>query len=162
MDKGAHKFERRPADKRCAVCGGARNTKAHGVAKSAVATERPGAATATMFSVSQTRKRLATLAAAARADHGMGRSEGRVEVGLRNHHMHALHLGDGVVMYHENDDLDENITLDEASLDEPVRTHGYFVHLYVYRVDLKWGDIELEGIGMGWMGTPDAEPVYIG
>jgi hypothetical protein len=32
----------------------------------------------------------------------------------------------------------------------------------VYRVDIKWGDIELEGIGMGWMGTPDAEPVYIG
>ena len=56
------------------------------------------------------------------------------------------------------DDLKDFADLDYLA--DEHRTHGAIVHLVISRLD-PWYGQELWDVQIGWMGTPDQEPVFL-
>jgi hypothetical protein len=110
-----------------------------------------------MFTQPATLNRLRTLAGKTRRAQGVA-VNATVEVGHRTHPMASAILprpqADGSLpWYREEDDLMGNDILTDACHDHDVRKYGAIVHLYAYN-----RDGSLEGICVGWMGTPGQSP----
>lgn len=84
----------------------------------------------------------------------------RFEVGLRLEPQTASTALEAVDRrYPEGDDLDDFRDLVEAASEDEVRAHGALVHVYTRSWDgWEW---TTDTICVGWMGTPDSEPVLL-
>lgn len=116
------------------------------------------------FSKSETLRRLRILAALARRAEHL-RKNALVEVGLRTT-PHSTPIRPLIVLDmmsgDPSDDLDANVSLNEAKTIEVVQRVGAIVHLYTYDVPVGRPDEgELTNTVIGWMGTCDEQPVLV-
>jgi len=115
------------------------------------------------FTKTETLKRLRALARAQRKFYGLP-ANSPVEVGLRIY-QHATTTQPGAPRDTEHptmsadDDLEENITLDQAARISDIQEHGAIVHLYLSSGSGWFG--ELYSVEVAWIGTPDHDPVLL-
>lgn len=109
------------------------------------------------FTKTETLKRLRILAAAARAEYGQAKTA-KAEIGINKRPLAILVPGADAWIA-DDDDVDGTLTLIDAADDAEFTKHGRVVHVYVTGPG-EWG--ELEGVGVGWLGTPDHAPEWIG
>ena len=60
---------------------------------------------------------------------------------------------------HAGDDLEDSVTLKQSRALTQLREHGVVVHVAFYSSGY-WGG--LEEVCVGWLGTPDHEPMLLG
>jgi len=115
------------------------------------------------FTKTEALRRLRVLAAEARdATHNSSRAP--AEVGLRTRPVVSPTVPTHRGCYHPEDDLSHHASFREAATDPEVATHGAVVHIYIDRCLKFMGgapEYELDSVVVGWMGTPDTEPVLI-
>lgn len=110
------------------------------------------------FSKTETLRRLRVLAAAARIEYRQPRNA-VAEVGLRCRPVVFDNLRFAGPLIDPNDDLSDTVSLVDAAYDDTVSVFGAVVHIYI--TSRGW-DGELEGVGIGWMGTPTDAPEWLG
>lgn len=117
----------------------------------------------TTFTKTETLRRLRLLAAEAR-DASYNARTAPTEVGLRTRPIVSATVPTQRGCYPPDDDLSENISFKQAATDPDVATYGSVVHLYISRCCGFVGgtpDYELDTVAVGWLGTPNTDPVLI-
>ena len=115
------------------------------------------------FTKTETLRRLRVLAAEMRDITSNGRGA-PVEIGLRTIPVATPTAPTQSEAYDDDDDLDYFVSFAEGATAPEVSGYGSVVHIYLSRMIGFCGRTplyELDSTCVGWMGTPDAEPVVI-
>lgn len=118
--------------------------------------------TETMFTKTETRRRLRALKKAwMSVDYSVPRGPHRFELQTREVPAFGNTADEALAAYHANADVDDLYDFGDLNyLADEHRTHGALVHLVISRLD-PWYGQELHDVQVAWMGTPDAEPVFL-
>ena len=112
-----------------------------------------------VFSKTETARRLRVIAAEGKRLNGIP-TYSKAEVGLRIKQQWAATAAEAIdLAFVPDDDLSDFTNLD--GVEEDLRTPGAVVHVYLYTRNSPSDEWDLYSVVVGWLGTPDREPVML-